>query len=162
MTLLGGVPRTVLQLPAHTANSTIPIRSLIVDLLEIAVNMLPSEVIRRSLLLLRWLVLATAVLVNHNSLSIHTCVLSCCLAVWHNKPWVEVRGDVDQLNLSCCSCIFNSHIVLALLLDRLSTTFLLQGYCTACAVIEVIFSLCFLEAGQVLAVTCEQQSIVFV
>ncbi len=93
----GGVPRTVLQLPAQNTDSSIPIRSLIVDLLETAVNRLPSEVIRRSLLLLRRLVLAAAVLANHNSLFIHTCVLSCCLAVWHKKPWGEVRGDVDQL-----------------------------------------------------------------
>ncbi len=93
----GGVPRTVLQLPAQNTDSSIPIRSLIVDLLETAVNRLPSEVIRRSLLLLRRLVLAAAVLANHNSLFVHTCVLSCRLAVWHNKPWGEVRGDVDQL-----------------------------------------------------------------
>ena len=63
----GGLPRTVLQLLAQTATSSIPIKSLIVGQLETAVNMLPSEVIRCSLLLLRQLVLATAVLVNHNS-----------------------------------------------------------------------------------------------
>ena len=107
----GGVPRTVLQLPAQTANASIPTRSLIVDQLETAVNMLPSEVIRCSLLLLRQLVLPTAVLVNHNSLSTLTCVLSCCLAVWHNKPWVEVVLISCSLNPSCCSCIFNSNVV---------------------------------------------------
>ena len=64
----GGVPLTILQLPAQTAHSSIPIRSFIVGQLETAVNMLPSEVIRCSLLLLWWLVLATAVLVNDNSL----------------------------------------------------------------------------------------------
>ena len=52
----GGVPRTVLQLPAQPANSSIPIRSLIVGQLETAVNMLSSEVIRCSLLLLRRLI----------------------------------------------------------------------------------------------------------
>ena len=87
----------MLQLPAENTDSSIPIRSLIVALLETAVNRLPSEVIRRSLLLLQRLVLATAFVLNHNSLFIHTCALSCCLAVWHNKPWGEVRGDVDQL-----------------------------------------------------------------
>ena len=63
----GGLPRTVLQLPAQIASFSIPIKSLIVGQLETAVNMLPSEVIRCSLLFLRQLVLATAVLVNHNS-----------------------------------------------------------------------------------------------
>ncbi|DBA86734.1 TPA: hypothetical protein ACH3X2_005425 [Trebouxia sp. C0005] len=38
----GGLPRTVLQLPAQTANASIPIRSLVVRQLETAVNMLPS------------------------------------------------------------------------------------------------------------------------
>ena len=52
----GGLPRTVLQLPAQTANPSISIRSLIVGQLETAVNMLPSEVIRCSLLLLQQLV----------------------------------------------------------------------------------------------------------
>ena len=52
----GGLPRTVLQLPAQTANASIPIKSLIVGQLETAVNMLPSEVIRCSLLLLQRLV----------------------------------------------------------------------------------------------------------
>ncbi|KAL3132928.1 hypothetical protein ABBQ38_006842 [Trebouxia sp. C0009 RCD-2024] len=39
----GGLPRTVLQLPAHKASSSIDIRSLIVDELELAVNLLPSS-----------------------------------------------------------------------------------------------------------------------
>ena len=43
------------------------------------------------------MLLATVVLVNHNSLLTFKRVLSCCQAVWHNKPWVGVRGDVDQL-----------------------------------------------------------------
>ncbi|DBB00231.1 TPA: hypothetical protein ACH3X1_014060 [Trebouxia sp. C0004] len=42
----GGVPRTVLQLPAQPANSSIPIRSLIVGQLETAVNMLSSEALQ--------------------------------------------------------------------------------------------------------------------
>ncbi|DBA80022.1 TPA: hypothetical protein ACH3X2_007520 [Trebouxia sp. C0005] len=42
----GGLPRTVLQLPAQTANASIPIRSLIVCQLETAVNMLPSEALQ--------------------------------------------------------------------------------------------------------------------
>ncbi|DBB01050.1 TPA: hypothetical protein ACH3X1_000950 [Trebouxia sp. C0004] len=41
----GGLPRTVLQLPAQT-NPSIPIRSLIVGQLETAVNMLPSEALQ--------------------------------------------------------------------------------------------------------------------
>ena len=52
----GGVPRTVLQLPAQPANSSVPIRSLIVGQLETAVNMLSSEVICCSLLLLQRLI----------------------------------------------------------------------------------------------------------
>ena len=52
----GGVPRTVLQLPAQPANSSVPIRSLVVGQLETAVNMLSSEVIRCSLLLLQRLI----------------------------------------------------------------------------------------------------------
>ncbi|KAL0027451.1 hypothetical protein WJX77_001980 [Trebouxia sp. C0004] len=42
----GGVPRTVLQLPAQTANSSIPIRSFVVDILENAINRLPSEALQ--------------------------------------------------------------------------------------------------------------------
>ncbi|DBA78577.1 TPA: hypothetical protein ACH3X1_008510 [Trebouxia sp. C0004] len=53
---VGGVPHTVLQLPAQPANSSVPFRSLIVGQIEIAVNMLSSEVIRCSLLLLRRLI----------------------------------------------------------------------------------------------------------
>ena len=112
----GGVPRTILQLPAQKANYNIPIRSFIVGYLETAVNMLPSEVVRCSLLLLRWLVLATAMLVN--SLLIHTCVLSCCLAVSHNKPWVEVRGDVGQLIFEHIMLQLRNTCTLALLLGR--------------------------------------------
>ena len=82
----GGLPRTVLQLPAQTANPSTPIRSLIVGQLETAVNMLPSEVIRCSLLLLHRLVTGNRCVGKLQQLP----VLPCCLAVWQNKPWVEV------------------------------------------------------------------------
>ncbi|DBA80025.1 TPA: hypothetical protein ACH3X2_007523 [Trebouxia sp. C0005] len=90
----GGLPRTVLQLPAQTANASIPIRSLVVRQLETAVNMLPSGVIRCSLLLLQWVVTGNRCISKPQKL---TYVLSCCLAFWHSKPWVAVRGNVDQL-----------------------------------------------------------------
>ena len=90
----GGLPRTVLQLPAQTANASIPIRSLIVGQPKTAVNRLPSEVIRCSLLLLQRLVTGNRCVGKPQKLIY---VLSCCLAFWHNKPEVEVRGNVDQL-----------------------------------------------------------------
>lgn len=52
----GGVPRTVLQLPALTANTNIPTRSRIIGQLETAVQMLPSEVIRCLLLIFQQLI----------------------------------------------------------------------------------------------------------